>query len=274
MVTLLPAVVLAGILTYIKLFGFKRALEELVDSRTKGQYSLTVEHSYVNPVSLSFTLSGLSIKRNAAGPARGIRNVKIPALQLRFGSLKSMLMVKQFNIKSLTIEEPIIEFDTSPVADLTPATSEDINLPQQLVKLYPAIETLLSNFNIESLSIQRASVGMGKESIGSSLRLNFIDLLIEHWNIQRLTEQSQLRLKVGGQHLEFAKVSLLFSGVEFNFQRHQLRFNDFKFYSQDSTSQSRVEAMGNRCSWKGWTTRSFTNINATPSAKLKWRVRT
>ena len=240
LLVLIPLLVITGILLYIKLSGFKRALEQLVDTESSGQYSLVIGKSSIAISDLSFTFNDLTIRRNSKALATGIDVVHIPFLQIRFGSVASMLMVRQFDIESCIIHEPTIEINAAELRNNS--TKESITISQQLVQLYPAVQALLGRFDIKSLKIIRASVGMNKPR--SSLTLNLIDLLVEEWNMQSLTVKSQLQLKVGGQELDFGKAALNFSGIEFNFRKHHLLFSDFNFFSEDTVSDSRILVSG------------------------------
>jgi hypothetical protein len=242
-VAMIPLAILFSGLVYAKLYGFKRALSELVHSKTDGMYTLNIGHSSIDILALTFTLDDVKIIRSPNAPSKGILGVTIPYMQLKFGSIASMSMVKQFDIKKLIIDEPIIEIDAQQQQRNSTTRISTSNLSYQVVKLYPAIESLLGRFDIESLSIRRATVGM-KNVARTSVRLNLVDLLVEHWNIQKLTTESQIQLKVGAQALVFPKAALNFSGIEFNFRQHHLQFSDFNFTSLDTVSQSRVEVSG------------------------------
>ena len=238
---LFPLLTVAGVLLYVKVSGFKKALEELVLSESQGEYSLTIETSSISISTLSFTFDNLSIQRNPNSMRKGIRVVSIPYLQVRFGSAASMLKLKQFDIEQLVVEEPTVEIDAFNMSDST--AKENILWSQEIVQLYPAVESLLSRFDIKSLMINRASVGMNKTGI-SVMKLNLVDLLVEQWNIKQLTSSSQLQLKIGGQELNFGKSTLNFSGIEFNFRRHHLTFSDFSFSSVDTVSYSKITVAG------------------------------
>lgn len=242
-VAMVPLAILFGGLVYAKLYGFKRALSELVQSKTDGMYTLNIGHSSIDVLALTFTLDDVKIVRSPQAPPKGILGVTIPYMQLKFGSIASMSMVQQFDIKNLIIDEPIIEIDAQQQQRSASTRITTSNVSYQVVKLYPAIESLLGRFDIESLSIRRATVGM-KNIARTSVKLNLVDLLVEHWNIQKLTAESQIQLKVGAQALVFPKASLNFSGIEFNFRQHHLQFTDFNFVSVDTVSQSRVEVSG------------------------------
>jgi hypothetical protein len=242
-VAMVPLAIIFGGLVYAKLYGFKRALSELVQSKTDGMYTLNIGHSSIDVLALTFTLDDVKIVRSPQAPPKGILGVTIPYMQLKFGSIASMSMVQQFDIKNLIIDEPIIEIDAQQQQRSASTRITTSNVSYQVVKLYPAIESLLGRFDIESLSIRRATVGM-KNIARTSVKLNLVDLLVEHWNIQKLTAESQIQLKVGAQALVFPKASLNFSGIEFNFRQHHLQFTDFNFVSVDTVSQSRVEVSG------------------------------
>ncbi|HZB13732.1 MAG TPA: hypothetical protein VE467_11910 [Chryseolinea sp.] len=240
LLVLLPLIVVAAVVLYMKLRGFKEALEELVESESNGQYSLVIGKSSVDISDLSFTFNNLMIERNDALFQNGIRVVNIPYLQIQFGSVASMLTLKRFDIEQFVMEEPTIEIDAPPKRN---PSNDDIILAQQIVQLYPAIQSLLGRFDIKSLTINRASVGMNKAGT-SLIKLNLVDLLVKQWDIRRLTSSSQLLLKVGGQDLDFGKANLTFSGIEFNFQKHHLIFSDFSFSSVDTISNSDIRVSG------------------------------
>lgn len=240
-IVVLPMVVLLGVLAYLKLTGFESALEELVYVKTQGKYALTVDDSSLDLPSFTLTLKDLSIRRNIAYDSGSIRAVKIPFLEIQFGSLLTMLKVKQYDIKHLLIEEPIIEAEASPSE--TRSGENNIHITQQLLKLYPAVESLLSRFAIETLEIKRAALKVENVS-DAVLELKLIDLLVEHWNMRHLTDQSHLRLAVDGQQLFFDKTTLRFSGLTYDFPEHHLRFSNFNFLSQDTLSFSQIEVSG------------------------------
>lgn len=236
---MLPLLIIAGGWVYFKLYGFKRALEDLVDSRTEGQYRLVIGSSSVSFSALSFSFRELSVQRNPNLPAKGIKGVNIPSMHVRFGSLPSMMALEKFRIKTLTVDEPEIIIDVPPRRE----QAARVDLTQQVVKLYPAIESLLDRFDIESLKIRRATIALNKPQ-DESLRLRLVDLLVKHWNIKALTGRSQLQLNIAAQALDFGKVGLSFAEIEYNFQQRHLYFSNFSFTSVDTVSGSRVEVTG------------------------------
>ena len=236
---MVPLLIVAGGWIYFKLYGFKRALEDLVDSQTHGEYVLIIDKSSVDFSALSFSFKKLSIQRNPTAPSKGIHAVNIPSMHVRFGSLPSMLALEKFHIKTLTMDEPEIVIDV-------PAKREQsarVDLTQQIVRLYPAVESLLSRFDIESLAIRRATIELNRPN-DQLVRLRLVDLLVKNWDIKALTDESQLKLNISGQGLDFGKAGLSFSEIEYNFQQRHLYFSDFSFTSVDTLSDSRVEVTG------------------------------
>jgi len=219
----------------MKMYGFRRALEELVYSRTDGEYSLLIKKSSVDVFDLNFTFQDVQIKKNLSRSDNLSHTVSIPKLRINFGSVASMLALEKFKIENLEIEEPLITVE-SRMRDRRQTSS---TLPQQIVKLYPAIESLLSRFEIKSLSVKRATLSLAKPNNTVTIRL--IDLLVEHWNILHLDQNSQLLLHVNRQLVDLGKVSLDFSQIEYDFKERHLQFSSFTLATTDTVSTSRVE---------------------------------
>ena len=177
-------------LIYMKLFGLKKALEELVYSETDQAYSLTIQHASVDFISLSFKFDSLFIERNPSLPESGIRQVYIPRLQLQVANPVNMLRFKKFDIKTLILDEPLIDIDNPENQD---STQQKFHLGQQIVKLYPAIESVVERFSIEHLKINSAALGV-KNHPKPPLHLALIDFLIEEWEEGKMGENSQIQL--------------------------------------------------------------------------------
>lgn len=222
-------------LLYVKMYGFRRALEELVSSRTDGQYSLVIKNSSVDVFDLNFTFQDVQIRKNRAVADNISHTVTIPRLRINFGSVASMLALEKFKIDNLEIDEPLITVESG----LRDRRRTSSTLPQQIVKLYPAVESLLSRFEINSLSVKRGTLSLVKPNNTVTIRL--IDLLVEHWNILHLDESSKLLLQVNLQRVDFGKVSLDFAQVEYDFQKRHLEFSRFTLATTDTVSASRVE---------------------------------
>jgi len=235
---LLPLLFLiVGALLYIKMYGFQKALEDLTYSRTNGAYSLVIKKSSVDVFDLNFTFEDVEIKKNPSRSDTLSHTVTIPRLRINFGSVVSMFALEKFKIDNLEIEEPLIKVK-SRVRDRRRTNSM---LPQQIIKLYPVIESLLSRFEIKSLSIKRATLSLVKPN--NAVTIRFIDLLVEHWNILHIDKNSQLLLHVNRQLVDLGKVSLDFSQVEYDFKKRHLQFSLFTLATTDTVSASRVEVV-------------------------------
>jgi hypothetical protein len=231
---LLVALVLAA-LVYLKLTGLKTAMQELVLFETNRHYALTIGKAHVDLSSLSFTFDNLVITRNPDLPKTGVRQVRIAKLDLQVANLGAMFRTRKYDIRTLVIDEPQINIDNH-----QDSTRTKFHLGQQLVKLYPAVESVLKRFNIEHLKINRAALGVNNAP-KAPLTLGLVDLLIEGWEETRLTENSQLQLKIGQQELKLAKAAFSFTAVEYNLRNRQLRLDSISFATVDSISNSNVE---------------------------------
>ena len=237
---ILPLLLLIAILVYTKLYGFKHALIELVRSRTNGQYELSIKRTVVHFRALSFRFEDVRITRMHVGKGGSVRSVRIPAFDLQFGSLSS-LFTEEFNIRKLEVEEPEIELESN----VSSHRDENAMISQQIMELYPAIESVLTRFNIELLKINRASLELNQPS-KETIKINFVDLLVEHWRMRNLSAQSQLKLTIEKQDLTLGNASMKFSGIEYNFLEHHLVFNDFHVSTADSISGSAIEVSGQK----------------------------
>jgi len=233
---LAPLVLITGILVYTKLYGFKHALEELVYSQTDGKYALTIGATDVRFRSLSFTFDNVRIARSDANADEGVIAVHIPFIELQFGTFSS-LFTEEFNIKRLAVDDPQIVFDAKR------GKQEHVMVSQELMRLYPAIESVLNRFNIELLKVNRASIQLDQPT-EPAIRINFIDLLIQHWKMRDLSAQSQLKLNIEKQDLVLGNANMKFSGIEYNFHEHHLKFSDFHISTADSLTGSDIEVSG------------------------------
>lgn len=241
LLVVLVALLLMGLL-YLKLFGLQDALKNLVSLETENRYSLTIAKSSVSLSTLSFAFDSLTITRNPDLPETGIRQVTITSLKLQVANIGSMFRSKKYDIKTLIVDEPQIQIDNNRSQD---SLREKFHLGQQVVKLYPAIESVLKRFNIEHLKINRGSLGVNNDP-NPPLTLGLVDFLIEAWDENRLTEKSQLQLKIGEQALKLEKAAFGFSAIEYNLQNHQLSLENVQFATADSVSNSHVEVFAEK----------------------------
>jgi hypothetical protein len=248
LIVFLPLLVIGIVLINLKIDGFRSAFEELLVKETKGRYYLKIENSSIQLRTLRFQFENVQIHRSDTAPSVGVRSVVIPDLFIRLGSVKDFLQSKQLDIHQLELDEPII------ITDPKPSDKQKVGAPlsitDQLLNIYPAIETTLRNFKIESFAINKASIDI-KQPDKQGQQVSLIDLIIQDWDMRNLTEKSQLQIKVGGQSMEFPKASFNFSQIEYNLKNHFLRFQDFVVKSTDSVSASRFEMGGKMLSLEG-----------------------
>lgn len=227
------------LLEYLKLRSFKTALEDLVASKTDGQYKLVIGKSDIDLQELIFQLEDLRIEKSEKNTSeKGVHSVSIPSIRANFGSLKSFFSFGQVTIQELTIAEPVIELDTKKEDH-----QKQFNIAQTLLKIFPGVESILERFNVQLFRIERGNVKIDRGA-SQLLNLRFIDFLALNWNMKHLTPDSRIQLSIQGQDVNLNKSKFTFSGVEFKYPEHHLIFKDFSFASNDTLTNSQLNVKG------------------------------
>jgi hypothetical protein len=223
----------------LKIAGFKRALVELVDSKTNGQYKLIINEADFDLQKLSFLFQDVAIvKTDTADHTGRIQSVRIPSFEACLGSFLSFMSSQQITIVQLDIEEPIVKVDAS-----AREQSNKLNLGQTLVKIFPPVESVLERFNIKLLQVKQGNLKVDKKD-DELINLRFIDLLVKDWNARQLTEDSKVQLNIRGQKLNVSQSSFSFSELEYRYPEHYLIFKDFTFHSMDTSTTSEIDVKG------------------------------
>lgn len=225
------------LIEHLKIRSFEKALAEFVKSETNGEYSLVVEKSDINLRTLKFRFENLHIEKTDKSE-KGVHVVRVPYVEGGLGSLKSFFNVGQVTIEELSIAEPLIEIDAKV------GIQGQFNVAHTLVRIFPAIESILKRFNVQSMRISRGNVRIEKEE-KELLHLKLIDFLVHEWDMRQLSSNSRIQLNIQGQQVDLNKSSFTFSEVEFKYPEHFLVFKDFKFETADTSTHSRVAVEGN-----------------------------
>lgn len=226
-----------------KVRNVREALEQLVASKTHGKFSLFIQDYSLewNPLTISF--DSLRMIRNDTVQSN-VSQVIVPHFVLSLGSVIDFVMGDQLEVRSLTIEEPVIGLEPE-----AKQRKEDIHLSQQIVRLYPAVEAILEHFNVVHFEIKRASIEVRKHA-ADDLHLRLIDMLVENWNVKSLSADRQLRLAMAGQEVSLAKGLLEFAGLEYDFRKRELRLSEFRYESQDTLTHSSIRIDGSYIAFK------------------------
>ena len=233
---IIPAVLITASLIYVRMYGVRQALQELVRAQTNNRYSLSIGKTDIHLQSLSFKFHHVKIARAENDTTSGISLAEVPEFDLRFGSIRS-LFSSELDISLLSVVEPQIT--------ILPGRRnvERSMITKQLIDLYPVIEAILAGFNIQSLNVSRATLHfVQNESDMFTVRL--VDLNIKDWRMRELSNTSQLRINIEKQNLNLGKANLNFSGIEYNYLEHHLMFTNFSVSAADSASGSNISISG------------------------------
>ncbi|MGE0770360.1 MAG: hypothetical protein AB7K37_01525 [Cyclobacteriaceae bacterium] len=230
-----------AMLQYLKLAGFKRALVELVEAETKGEYTLSIRDSDLDVFNLNFILHEVEVKKVDPNDLSGIQSVTIPYVQVKINSIQSYFKTRHFDIRYLVIREPVIGIK----ANKQQASKDggQGRLTEQFLKLYPPIESIFQRFSINTLTILKGELNISRQE-KELISLRLIDILFLEWNRRNISDSSALQITIGEQGLNFGNSSLAFSSVQYNFPAHRLIFTDYKFETSDSVSASWLEVTG------------------------------
>ncbi|HEX5170658.1 MAG TPA: hypothetical protein VFW11_15905 [Cyclobacteriaceae bacterium] len=227
------------VVEYLKIRTFKNALSELIESKTHGEFELIIDKSDINLRTLEFRLENIQIKKKEDhAPAKGIRSVNIPLIHANFGSLKSFFKVGQVTIENLMIAEPSIE-----IIAKEGTSRGQLNVAQTLIRIFPAVESVMDRFNVQSVRISRGDLKIEKNN-SELLHLKLIDFLVKDWNMRQLSSKGRLQLNIQAQKVDLNKSSFSFSEVEYKYPEHYLIFKDFAFESADSVTNSKIAVNG------------------------------
>lgn len=241
-IAVLSGLVLFSALTLIflvnrKVITVQDALKQLVYSKTKGQYELTIKGYSVRPNPFTLTFDSLQIIHNDSLPDN-VHQVIIPNVSLTLGSVIEFLQGDQLDIQAMSVENPIIKIKQG-----TTLNDENFRFSKQVASLYPAILTVLERFNVINFEIKQASVDINKNE-KKKLELRFIDLLLEHWNVKRLLDNRQFRLSMGKQGFDISKGKFDFASLVYDFKKRQLLLSNFEYHSMDSSTQTSMSITG------------------------------
>ncbi len=226
-----------AVFAYKKLADVKKNLALLVELETDGEYRLEIGKDRFDWRYLLLELYDVSLVNVNDTNDRSVQSVEIPYVQLNVGDLRSLIWDDQLVIDRLIIDEPLVHIATHQ------QHIHKIHLAQTLVKIYPAVETVLKHFSVRSFVINRGNLKIKKEG-SDPLHFKFIDFLVHEWNMEHLTKDSHIRLSIDGQKLKRGASAFEFSSIEFNYPAHELSFRDFSFESEDSVTHSKLKVEG------------------------------
>ena len=235
--------VLAIGLQYIRIQGFKKSLIALVEIQTKGAYVLSIRATDIQYLRRSFSLNDIVISKKDPGDSLGVLEVKIPQLTVTMGSLFSMLISEQFNIQELSITEPIAKIGLKEKKQRKKNNlGEHVNVAHQIAQFYPAVTSILSEFDIKLFHIDRAGIALNRSQ--SLIEIRLLDLLVLDWNMRDLSDEAEFRLSLGQQSIDLARSEFSFGSIVYDYQINELHVIDYKFIQKDSLLRAVINIEG------------------------------
>lgn len=224
--------VVAIAIQYFHFRGVKDALERLVEQKTNGQYRLDLGETTYDFLKLDFKLRDARIYRIDTINNERVYAVELPYVRINLGSLESYFGFGQINVKEFVVNEPVI------VLQKQKLEKKKVRLSSELANLLNVVKEVLDAFNVHSFTIAKGSFTLKQDS--ETLRINLIDFLAKEWNVRKLTNQRQLRIKVGAQKLDIFNNHISFSRIDYSFRSRQLSISNFTYQRIDSISGARL----------------------------------
>ena len=239
LILILP--IIAGVVQYFRVQGFKNTLETLVTEQSNGAYELTIGKTEIQFLDLSFSLKDIAVSKVSQSDSSGVLQVKSDQLLVDIGSPFSMLSTKQFKIDELSITEPIAIVGLSNKKEKK-AKRDPVNIAHEIAQFAPALESLLNQFDIKLFHIDRAALNLEQEQ--NVIEVRVMDLLVSDWNMRSLSDEASLRLTIGSQAIEFNTTQFSFSAIEYDYLSNELHILDYDFAQRDSLDRDVVNASG------------------------------
>jgi hypothetical protein len=221
-----------------KVSRFEKSIIDLIETKTNGEYQLVIGKADFDLRSLTYLIEDIQLVRTGSSEhPGGVQSVQIPFIRANAGSFVSFFSSQRLTFREVVVAEPVVEVD-SRVRE-----RNKITLGQALVTIFPAVESILEQFDIQSLRITRGNLKVEKGD-NRLIELKFIDLLVRDWNLQHRTAGRQIQLKIEDQHVALSQASFSFTEVEYKYPEHYLIFKDFIFHSFDTATSSRIDVEG------------------------------
>ena len=235
--------IIAGFLQYSRVQGFKEALGYLVTSGTNGTYELSIGETDMNLWQLSFSLNDIVVSKTNPLDSSGIVAVKSKQFKVTLGSLFSSISKKQFDIKELSISEPVAIVGLNDrQSETTTDAQEPVNIAHEIAQFYPGIVSLLNQFNIKLFRIDRAEVQLDESQHQYEIRL--LDLVVSDWDMANFTNEAEFKWSLGSQLINLKRSHLAFSSIVYDYQANQFSILDYNIAQNDSLDRTVIDVSG------------------------------
>ena len=152
------------------------------------------------------------------------------------------LIKKQFEVDRFVISEPIAKIGLSTANKPVQERKSSVNLAHQIAQFYPAVKTILDQFDIAFFKVERAALDLQKTS--SNIEVRLLDLLVSDWNMRDLADDARFRLSLGNQSLQFYNASFSFASIVYDYNTNELDILNYSYSKADSLDRMLIQASG------------------------------
>lgn len=226
------------IIQEVKINGLESTLIKLIDNRTQGEYQLAIGRADFDLHSLTYQLRNVEIIRTGISThPGGVQSIKIPFIEAKLGTFLSFFSSPKLTFDEVMVSQPAF------VIDSRARVHNRITIGQALVTVFPAVESVLSHFEIRILKIEQGKLKVEQPGV-HPVELQSIDLLVQNWNSPNSSRDGEIKLNIGTQEIDLSQASFSFQEMEYEYSGHNFTFRDFKFHSLDTATLSQIDVEG------------------------------
>src|SRR5690606_14492579 len=171
-------------------------LIKLIDSRTQGEYQLAIGRADFDLHSLTYQLRNVEITRTGISThPGGVQSIKIPFIEAKLGTFLSFFSSPKLTFDEVMVSQPAF------VIDSRARVHNRITIGQALVTVFPAVESVLSHFEIRILKIEQGKLKVEQPGV-HPVELQSIDLLVQNWNSPNSSRDGEIKLNIGTQEID------------------------------------------------------------------------
>ncbi|MFY0598580.1 MAG: hypothetical protein JXR03_02835 [Cyclobacteriaceae bacterium] len=217
-------VLFIGIFFLVKTYGSDLAgtiLKNLISEQSKGRYELDfseINVSFVEKQILIIDLELIKSQHLNTDTSSQLYTISIPKLELTIGSILSIYLGKEIEIKGISIHDPEISISSS-------KSRQKSSFSFEAGSLYNSISEYINAFSVNDLAIENASVEFSKSDLKNPLEVlvNQIDFTIDNFLVDSTASADTSKF------LYTDKIELIISNQNFSLPDsiHYISFDEF-----------------------------------------------
>ncbi len=228
----------AGLLQYGQVKGFKNTLQELVETKSNGRLVLDLGETTIDYLDLSFHLD--QVQLYPSEESDGLQKLVVPSIRVNIGSLFSYAFSRQLEIEELIIEEP---YATVKLPENKGRGPNRVNVAHQLALFAPGIEAFLEKIRIDMFRIEKGGSLLDPADQGT-IKISLVDLAILNWDMRDLSDEADIELDIGAQALQFSQSEFSFEAISYAYSANELRIHAYNFNLSDSLGRMVLNLSG------------------------------